>query len=97
MMLRAFAFRQLCRRPSMPATLLNAPARPLLTSLVLLLVAIALLAVLSLASMAHAPMRPVSPEPDHPRFARRMSTLPAIVVTSPGAASRPGDTAIRVR
>lgn len=70
----------------MPATLLNAPARPLLTGLVLLVQAMALLAALSLAFALDAPARPEPSAPDRPTFTRRISTLPAIVVTPPEAA-----------
>lgn len=73
----------------MPATLLNAPARPLLTTLAALVLAMALLAVLSMAFALDAPARPDPSTPDRPAFTRRISTLPAMVVTPPEALQGP--------
>ncbi|HEU4882553.1 MAG TPA: hypothetical protein VFT45_09920 [Longimicrobium sp.] len=66
----------------MSATLFNAPARPLLTRSIILILSMALLAAASLAFVvdgsearmeAHAAARP--------HFTRRLVTLPAVVVT----------------
>jgi hypothetical protein len=73
----------------MPATLYNAPARPLLTGLVLLVLAMVLLAVLSLAFTFHGPGRRDPSAPDRPMFTRRIATLPAMVVTGPAATPAP--------
>jgi hypothetical protein len=73
----------------MPATPLNAPARPMLTGLVPLILVMALLAVLSLAFAMNRPARHDPPAPDRPAFTRRISTLPAIIVTAPQAAAEP--------
>jgi hypothetical protein len=64
----------------MPATLLNAPARPLLTGRTIILLSMVPFAVIALALLT-------DPHPDHavtnrPAFTRRMTTLPAIVVTA---------------
>lgn len=69
----------------MPATLLNAPARRLLTRSVLLILPIAVLAAalpLAFRAVSHA----AGPAAAHPRFARRMPSLPAIIVTAPDTA-----------
>lgn len=68
----------------MPTTLLNAPARPLLTRSMLVLVVIALLcgALAGIALGGSADQAGIPPA-DRPRFARRMITLPAVVVTVP--------------
>jgi hypothetical protein len=66
----------------MPATLLNAPARPLLTALAL---SMAILAA-ALPFALRAGSRDAGPAAAHPQFARRMSSLPAIVVTAPDTA-----------
>lgn len=73
----------------MPATPLNAPARPLLTGLVSLVLVMALLAVLSLAFAVSRPGRHDPPASGRPAFTRRISTLPAIVVTAPRSAADP--------
>ena len=69
-------------RPPMSATLFNAPARPLLTRSVILVLSMALLAAASLAfvlggSEARMEVRAA----DRPHFTRRIVTLPSIVVT----------------
>lgn len=63
----------------MPATLLNAPARPLLTVLAL---SMAILAA-ALPFAFRAVSREAGPAVAHPQFVRRMPSLPAIVVTAP--------------
>lgn len=70
----------------MPATLYNAPARPLLTRLALLVLLMAVLAALSLAFAFDARARRDPSASDRPVFTRRISTLPAIVVTPPATA-----------
>jgi hypothetical protein len=84
MIVRADAARHLLRRPSMSATPLNAPARPLLTRLALLALSMAVLAASSLAIAVHAPARRSNAEDaDRPAFTRRrIVTLPAVVVTA---------------
>lgn len=68
----------------MRATLLNAPARPLLTRSMLVLLVIALLCgVLGGMALGGSAARIDAPPPDRPRFARRMITLPAVVATPP--------------
>ncbi|HEX6373771.1 MAG TPA: hypothetical protein VF006_32890 [Longimicrobium sp.] len=64
----------------MSATLLNAPARPLLTRSLFLLLSLALLAValLSVAIGGSARRQDPAARPD---FTRRLVTLPAVVVT----------------
>lgn len=66
----------------MSATLWNAPARPLLTVLAL---SMAILAA-ALPFALRAASRDAGPAAAHPRFARRMPSLPAIVVTAPDTA-----------
>lgn len=66
----------------MPATLLNAPARPLLTALALSMV----IGAAALPFAFRAVSRDAGPAAVHPRFARRMPSLPAIVVTAPATA-----------
>ena len=65
----------------MAVTLLNAPARPLLTSRALALLAAALLVAFALARLIHP--APDSPVANRPAFTRRLAALPAIVVTTP--------------
>ena len=69
----------------MLATLLNAPARPLLTGLVLLVVSMTLLAVLSLAFPTGGATRREPSAPERPAFTRRLITLPPVVVTASDA------------
>lgn len=69
----------------MRATLLNAPARPLLTRLVLLVLSMALLAAGSLAFALGAEMRDAESAAGRTRFERRIVTLPAVTVTAPEA------------
>jgi len=74
----------------MSATLLNAPAHPLLTRSIILIVSIALLAAASLAFVAGgSEARMEARAADRPHFTRRMPALPAIVVTAPGTANVP--------
>lgn len=65
----------------MPATLLNAPARLPLTGLIALILSIAALS----AALALGGSRAgtAAAAPGRPEFARRMVTLPAVVVTAP--------------
>lgn len=65
----------------MPATLYNAPARPRLTALAVLVLAMVVLAVLSMAFVLHGSARLDPSASDRPAFTRRISTLPAVVVT----------------
>lgn len=73
----------------MPATLYNAPARPRLTGLVVLVLAMVILAVLSMAFVLDSPARQDSSASHRPAFTRRISTLPAIVVAPPETAAEP--------
>lgn len=63
----------------MRARVWNAPARPRLTALVVAVVLMTLLAVASVA-VSGRPRR--EPTPDRPVFARRIVTLPGVVVTA---------------
>lgn len=68
----------------MPATLLNASARPLLTRPMLVLLVIALLSgALAGIALGGSAARVDIPPAERPRFTRRMITLPAVVVTPP--------------
>jgi hypothetical protein len=73
----------------MPATLYNAPARPVLTGLVLLVLVMAVLAFLSMAFALDGPPRRDPSTSGRPIFTRRINTLPAIVVTPPETAPQP--------
>lgn len=66
----------------MSATLFNAPARPLLTRSVLLILSMALLAAAALSFAAgRSEARLDVRAADRPHFARRLISLPAVVVT----------------
>jgi hypothetical protein len=66
----------------MSATLFNAPARPLLTRSMILVLSMALLAAASLALAFGGSGSPVEERAaDRPHFTRRIATLPAVVVT----------------
>jgi hypothetical protein len=81
----------------MPATLLNAPARPLLTRLAILVLSMAVLAVCSLAIRAPA-RRQDALDSARPAFTRRrITTLPAVVVTASDGMSVVTSTADGVR
>lgn len=67
----------------MPATLFNAPVRPLLTGLVILALSMAILSAAAVSISVRAAAHHDSPASPRPRFARRMPTLPAVVVTAP--------------
>jgi hypothetical protein len=66
----------------MSATLLNAPARPLLTVLTLSMA----IGAAALPFVLRAVPGDAGPAAAHPQFARRMPSLPAIVVTAPDTA-----------
>lgn len=82
MMIVRIAAGHLSRRTPMRANVLNAPARPLLTPSMLVLLVIALLCGV-LAGIALSGSRADAPAAERPRFARRMTALPAVVVTPP--------------
>jgi hypothetical protein len=66
----------------MSGTVLNAPARPLLTRPILLVVSMALLAAAGLAFVfGGSGSRTKARAADRPHFTRRIATLPAVVVT----------------
>jgi hypothetical protein len=66
----------------MSASLLNAPARLLLTRLVVLVLLMTLLAAASLAlALGGSKSRGEARAADRPHFTRRIVTLPAVVVT----------------
>lgn len=66
----------------MSATLLNVPARPLLTVLALSMA----IGAAALPFALRALSRDAGPAAVHPQFARRTPWLPAIVVTTPDTA-----------
>jgi hypothetical protein len=72
MIVRAAAARHPLRRPSMLAALWNAPARPLLTRSVLLVLSIVILGIGLLALViGGSAARDEVPAPDRPAFTRR--------------------------
>ncbi|HEX2209665.1 MAG TPA: hypothetical protein VHG93_18435 [Longimicrobium sp.] len=70
----------------MPATLWNAPARPLLTILAILALSLAIATAAALPSALRAVSSRAVSASAHPRFERRMPSLRAIVVTAPDTA-----------
>jgi hypothetical protein len=73
MIVRAAAARHPLDRPPMSATLLNAPARPLLTRSVLVVLSIVILGIGLLAFViGESAARDEAPSPDRPAFTRRV-------------------------
>jgi hypothetical protein len=67
----------------MSTTLLNAPARSLLTRSIILVLSMALLAAASLAFViGRSDVRMDGRAADRPHFTRRLDSLPAVVVTA---------------
>jgi hypothetical protein len=80
----------------MRARVWNAPPRPRLTGLVIAVVSMTLLALASLAFVNEPPRQQPSAL-DRPVFARRMVTLPPIIVTAPEHPRPPASTHVSPR